>query len=151
MHCLQNLFSIEKLLSSKCHMITCSKRDRLHVRPKMSGATKCNTKTPRHTPPLTSQITGQLVSEYNRHFERQDAWVAWCHQLSAPPEVVYYYLRQVSQQLPAPYKRLIDEIKQKENDRTADNLTNNRRLFNCDMSTINRSKRTNYITSLHSQ
>jgi len=29
---IKNLFSIEKLLSSKCHMITCSKRDRLHVR-----------------------------------------------------------------------------------------------------------------------
>ena len=37
-----------------------------------------------------------------------------------------------SQQLPAPYKRLIDEIKQnqlRENDWTTDNLTNNRRLF----------------------
>ena len=42
----QNLFSIEKLLSSKFHMITCSKRDRLLVRPKMSRVTKCNTKTP---------------------------------------------------------------------------------------------------------
>ena len=151
MHCHQNLFSIEKLLSSKCQMMTCSKLDRLHVRPKMSGATKCNTKTPRHTPPLTSRITGQLVSEYNQHFERQDAWVAWCHQLSAPSEVVHNYLGQVSQQFPAPYQRLIDEIKQKKDDWTADNLTNNRRLFNCDMSTINGSKRINYITSLHSQ
>ena len=40
-----------------------------------------------------------------------------------------------SQQLPAPYKRLIYEIKQnllRENDSTTDNLTNNRGLFNCD-------------------
>ena len=40
-----------------------------------------------------------------------------------------------SLQLPAPYKRLIDEIKQnqlRENDWTTNNLTNNRRLFNCD-------------------
>ena len=40
-----------------------------------------------------------------------------------------------SQQLPSPYKRLIDEIKQnklRENDWTTDNLTNNRRLFDCD-------------------
>ena len=37
-------------------------------------------------------------------------------------------------QLPAPYKRLIDEIKEnqlRENDWTTDNLSNNRRLFNC--------------------
>ena len=93
---IKNLFSIKKLLSSKCHMITCSKRDHLHVRPKMSRVKKCNTKTPWLTPPLTSRITGQLVSEYNQHSEGQDAWVAWCHQLSAPPEVVYHYSRQVS-------------------------------------------------------
>ena len=40
-----------------------------------------------------------------------------------------------SQQLPSPYKRLIDEIKQnklRENDRTTNNLTNNKRLLNCD-------------------
>ena len=45
-----------------------------------------------------------------------------------------------SQQLPAPYKRLIDEIKQnklRENDWRTDNLTNNRRL-------LDGSKRTNY-------
>ena len=39
-----------------------------------------------------------------------------------------------SQQSPAPYKRLIDEIKEnqlRENDWTTDNLSNNRRLFNC--------------------
>ena len=40
-----------------------------------------------------------------------------------------------NQQLPALYKRLIDEIKQnylRENDWTTDNLTNNRQLFDCD-------------------
>jgi len=58
-----------------------------------------------------------------------------------------------SQQLPAPYKRLIDEIKQKTNyERTTGELTiltNNRRLFNCD----NRRIETHQllITSLHSQ
>ena len=57
-----------------------------------------------------------------------------------------------SQQLPAPYKRLIDEIKQnhlRENYWRTDNLTNNGRLFNCD----NRRIRTHQllITSLHSQ
>ena len=57
-------------------------------------------------------------------------------------------LLKCSQQLPAPYKRLIDEIKQnllREND----NLTNNRRLFNGD----NRRIKTHQllITSLHSQ
>ena len=42
------------------------------------------------------------------------------------------------QQLPAPCKQLIDRIKQnykynvQENDWTTDNLTNNKRLFNCD-------------------
>ena len=43
--------------------------------------------------------------------------------------------RNRSQQLPAPYKLLIDGIKQnwlRENDWTTDNLTNNERLFNCD-------------------
>ena len=53
-----------------------------------------------------------------------------------------------SQQLPAPYKRLIDEIKQnQENDWRTDNLTKNRRLFNCD----NRRIETHQllITSLH--
>ena len=38
-----------------------------------------------------------------------------------------------SQQLPAPYKRLIDEIKQnelRENDWSTDSFTNNKRLFN---------------------
>ena len=38
-------------------------------------------------------------------------------------------------QLPAPYKRLIDEVKQdqiRENDWTRDNLKDNRRLFDCD-------------------
>ena len=45
--------------------------------------------------------------------------------------------RKISQQLPAPYKRLhsIDGLKQTEqrqNDWTAENLTNNKRLFNCD-------------------
>ena len=43
---IKKLFSIEKLLSSKCHMITSSKRDRLHVRSIMSRVTKCNSKTP---------------------------------------------------------------------------------------------------------
>ena len=57
-----------------------------------------------------------------------------------------------SQQLPAPYKRLIDEIKKnylRENDWRTDNLTNNKRLFNCD----NRHIETHQllITSLHSQ
>ena len=57
-----------------------------------------------------------------------------------------------SQQLLAPCKRLIAEIKQnklRENDWRTDNLTNNRRLFNCD----NRRIETHQllITSLHSQ
>ena len=57
-----------------------------------------------------------------------------------------------SQQLPAPYKRLINEIKQnwlRENDWRTDNLTNNIRLFNCD----NRRIETHQllITSFHSQ
>ena len=52
-----------------------------------------------------------------------------------------------SQQLPAPCKRLIDKFKQ--NYRRSENLTNNRRLFNCD----NRRIETHQllITSLHSQ
>ena len=52
-----------------------------------------------------------------------------------------------SQQLPALYKRLIDEIKDllREND----NLTNNRRLFNCDKRRIETHQL--LITSLHSQ
>ena len=57
-------------------------------------------------------------------------------------------LLKCSQQLPAPYKRLIDEIKQnllREND----NLTNNRRLFNCDNRRIE--THLSLITSLHSQ
>ena len=40
-----------------------------------------------------------------------------------------------SQQLPAPYKRLTDGLKQnqlQENDCTTDNLTNNTQLLNCD-------------------
>ena len=57
-----------------------------------------------------------------------------------------------SQQLPAPYKQLIDEIKQnklRENDWSTDNLTNNKRLRNCD----NRGIETHQllITSLYSQ
>ena len=41
----------------------------------------------------------------------------------------------ISQQLPAPYKRLIDEIKQnylRDNEWRTDNLIDNRSLFNCD-------------------
>ena len=56
-----------------------------------------------------------------------------------------------SQQFPAPYKRLIDGIKQnylRENDWRTDNLTNNRQLLTV---TIDGSKRTNDITSLHSR
>ena len=56
-----------------------------------------------------------------------------------------------SQKLPAPYKQLIDEIKQnylRENDWRTDNLTDNRQLLTV---TIDGSKRTNDITSLHSQ
>ena len=48
--------------------------------------------------------------------------------------------RSLSQQLPAPYKRLHsnDGLKQTErqNHWTAENLTNNKRLFNCDNRTI---------------
>ena len=54
-----------------------------------------------------------------------------------------------SQQLPAPYKRLIDGIKKnylRENDWTADNLTNKNDWLTV---TIDGSKRTNDITSLH--
>ena len=53
---------------------------------------------------------------------------SWCTDLGKTP-------LNRSQQLPAPYKRLIYEIKQnlqRENDSTTDNLTNNRGLFNCD-------------------
>ena len=56
-----------------------------------------------------------------------------------------------SQQLPAPYKRLIDEIKQnepEENDWRTDNLTKSRRLFNCDNRRIEMHQL--LITSLHS-
>ena len=45
----------------------------------------------------------------------------------------------LSQQLPAPYKRLTDRIKQnqlRENDWTTENLTNNKRLFSCDIRRI---------------
>ena len=57
-----------------------------------------------------------------------------------------------SQQLPAPYKRLIDEIKQTYYERTTEELTiwpTKRRLFNCD----NRRIETHQllITRLHSQ
>ena len=57
-----------------------------------------------------------------------------------------------SQQLPAPYKRLIDKIKQnqlREDDWGTDNLTNNRRLFNYDDRRIETHQL--LITSLHSQ
>ena len=56
-----------------------------------------------------------------------------------------------SQKLPAPYKQLIDKIKQnylRENDWRTDNLTNNRQLLTV---TIDGSRRTNDITSLHSR
>ena len=56
-----------------------------------------------------------------------------------------------SQQLPAPYKRLIYENKQnylRENDSTNDNLTDN--IEDCLTVSIDGSKRTNYITIRHS-
>ena len=52
--------------------------------------------------------------------------------------------RNRSKQLAAPYKLLIDGIKQnwlRENDWTTDNLANNRRLFNCDKRRIETHKR----------
>ena len=64
----------------------------------------------------------------------------------------YKSSKQARQTEQKPYKRLIDEINQnelRENYWRTDNLTNNRRLFNCDKRRIETHQL--LITSLHSQ
>ena len=82
---------------------------------------------------------------YSTDYDQRHTLESWFNNLEQTP-------LNRSQQLPAPWKRLIDDIKQnylRENDRRTDNLTNNRRLFNWDNRRIETHKL--LITSLHSQ
>ena len=123
---------------------------------------------------LDTLSPGYLYANYTslvmlrwRHIHRRTRWVyiVYCMYICIVYSTDYYQrltlqswfsnLEQSplnrSQKLPAPYKQLIDEIKQnylRENDWRTDNLTNNSQLLTV---TIDGSKRTNDITSLHSR
>ena len=93
----QNYTSLKSALSSKSILIKKTTQFKCHVITWLPTRMKqSNRKTPWHTPPLISRITGQLIFEYNQRSERQDAWVARLQQSSTPSEVVHHQSRHVS-------------------------------------------------------